>query len=152
MGDRKQHGASFLDLLMVGVLIGILSALAIIQVKSSVQYYQLISEAEQIAAELHVARTMAVSRGAVVQISIDQQAKTLGIYDSDDLQNPLRYPVFLDDGISFSTIPSDPIVFSSRGVATGGTITLTGASGSISIQVDDSGKTQVSPMEPIQSH
>ena len=124
-----------------------LSAVAVVQVQDSVRDYQLIAQADELTAELNAARTIAVSRGTVIQVSISQQNNSLALYDATDPDNPVRYTKFLRNGVSFSSVPSDSITFSSRGIATTGAFTLTGNSGSVTITVDASGKASRSPME-----
>ena len=150
--NRNQQGVAFLDLLLAGGLIGVFSAMAMVQIQDSVQDYQLITQAEELAAELNAARTIAVSRGTVIQIRISQENNSLALYDATDPDNPVRYTKFLHGGVSFSSVPSDSITFSSRGIATTGAFTLTGDSGSVTITVDTSGMASRSPMVVHQFH
>ena len=104
--NRNQRGVAFLDLLLVGGLVGVLSAMAVVQVQDSVRDYQLIAQADELTAELNAARTIAVSRGTVIQVSISQQNNSLALYDATDPDNPVRYTKFLRNGVSFSSVPT----------------------------------------------
>lgn len=144
---RAPKGFSLVDLLSVVALVAVLAVVAVPQLTGFTSNYGLVSAADELAAELNAARTMAVSRGATYTINFQLNDSTYQVVDVSDPDNPTRVLKTLGDNLKIESAPNPPITFSSRGVARGGTIVLSSTNGRrIVVQVESSGRTKVHDM------
>ncbi len=142
MKFQAQKGFTVLELLVVVAIAAVGVALAVPQIQSSIAGYNLAASTEMLLAELDAARMMAISRGANYQVSFTSQS--IQIIDPSDRDNPVREAKDLDDGIFFTFMPDNPIVFSPRGFAQGGVFQVANRHGETRmILVARSGRAQV---------
>lgn len=145
---QLRAGFTLIELLFVVILGAILATITIPSIQQNMSYYRLSSSANLVASELNAARVLAVSRGALYQVNINTNARTLQVVDPADPSNPPRAPKTLERGVSFKTVPQTPITFYSRGNARSGAIELEGADDhEITIQVQASGQIRVREMD-----
>ena len=142
--SNGKGGFSTIDLLAVSALFLILMALAVPAARDSFRAYELTSAAEQLAAELNAARVLAISRGTVYRVDLNVTGRAFRIIDVADANNPTRVEKRLGGGIRFSAVPNNPIIFSSKGGARGGTIRLETLGGkSMEVEVGPAGRVKV---------
>ena len=142
MKFQAQKGFTLTELLVVVAIAAVGVALAVPQIQSSIAGYNLVASTEMLVAELDAARMMAISRGADFQISFTSQS--IQIIDPSDPENPVRAVKDLGDGVFFTFMPDDPIVFSPRGFAQGGVFQVANRHGeTFVIQVTRSGRTEI---------
>ncbi len=141
---RSVAGFSLADLLLVIGLTMVVGAMAVPAMRSTIRNYRLAASADRLAAELNAARVSAVSRGTTYRLDISTSQKTFRIVDLSDVNNPTRVARSLGSDVSFGAVPANPILFTSRGAARGGTIELlTNRGKKINIIISPSGKTPV---------
>ncbi len=147
MKGIRQNGFSMLDVLIAGALLAVLLSLAAPSVQSSMLNYRLVSAAETVAAELNTARVLAVSRGTSYRIDFSTSRNSIQITDLSDPDNPTRIEKPLGDSLYLISVPDQPIVFSSRGMARGGTVVFANNVGKrMAVEITSSGKTIVHDM------
>ncbi len=143
-----ERGFSTIDILSAAALLAVILAMAVPFIRDSMRGYRLASAADQVAAELNAARVLAVSRGTSYRIDFSVARNSFQIVDLSDPDNPTRRERPLGGSMSLVSVPSQPILFSSRGVARGGTVVLANDAGKrVSVEVTASGKTIVHDME-----
>jgi hypothetical protein len=139
MRPKNVRGYTFVELLLVLAAGVVIASVAVPQVQQSLSVYRLSSSASRLASELDFARTLAMSRNAVFQVSFDSANRTFQIFDEADLDHPPRSAHRLEAGIQFVSPPAQ-IRFFSRGHAEQGEVTLSDGWGSfITIEVSPSG-------------
>ncbi len=145
MTRSSQSGFTILETAVVLVFASIILSIAVPKLQQFLDYYSLTSSANLVASELNAGRALAVSRNWIYDVNLDTGRSTIQIIDPNDPNNSPRTEKGLESGDSFSTVPTSPIRFYSRGHARGGTIVLVNQSGyTISIIVSPSGKIQKS--------
>lgn len=141
--DNGSKGFTLIELLIIAGLFAVVAAMAIPQIQATLDGERLVTSRDNLAAELDMARTLAVSRNATYEIQVDSAAGTYQIVDTEDPANPPRSPRQLDPGISLGNNPNPPIRFFARGYSTGGFIVLVSAGGNAStVTVSRSGRVQ----------
>ena len=131
---NKVRGVSLIELLIVVSLFAVVVVMAIPQLQSTLAGDRLLTSRDNLAAELDMARIMAVSRNATYEFRLDTSA---GTYHPG---NPPRSQKQLDPGISFGNVPVSRIRFFARGHSTGGSIVLVSATGNLcALTVNQSG-------------
>lgn len=124
MAARNSRGFSFVELMIVLALAAMVASFAVPSLQRSLASTRLQTSAVELAAELNFARTIALTRGAVFQLSVDSATGTYQVVDPADPDHPPRTAKRLESGIRFAATPSDPIEFRPRGFARGGTLRL----------------------------
>lgn len=141
---RGVKGFTLIELLIVVGLLAVVATMAIPQLQSSLDGDRMLASRDNLAAELNLARTMAVSRNATYEIQFDSAARTYQIIDIEDPGNPPRSIKQLDPGIFLGNIPVSPLRFFARGYSTGGSVLLVSSVGnSCSLVVNRSGRVQL---------
>jgi len=141
---KGAKGFTLIELLVVVGLFAVVVAMAIPQLETSLAGDRLLTSRDNLAAELNVARTMAVSRNATYEIQFDTRRGTYQVMDVEDLENPPRGEKQLDQGVSLVTVPATPLRFFARGHSTGGTIDMVSTAGTIcTLTVNRTGHIQI---------
>ncbi len=118
------NGFSLLDVLMAIVVVTIVATMAIPAVSGILASYDLDAAAQELAAEMGAARTLAVSRGSSYTMTFNVSDKVYQVVDVSDSSNPTRVARTLDGDVIFLAVPSTAIQFSPRGMTRGGTVVL----------------------------
>jgi len=146
---KFNNGFSLVEMMGVAVLVIVLAALAAPSFQRAMAWYRLQSSANMIAAEMEAARVLAVSRGASYSLEFNSSSKTVTVVDIEDRSNPPRVPKQLERGVSFSSLPTRPIVFFPRGHASvAETVTVSNGEGQLQVAVLMSGKVTVGACAP----
>ena len=136
-------GFTLIELLIIVGLFAVVAAMAIPQIQSSLDGERLLTSRDNLAAELELARTLAVSRNATYEIQVDARTGTYQIVDTEDRNNPPRSQKQLEPGINLGNVPAAPIRFFARGYSTGGAVVLVSAVGrACTLTVSRSGHVQ----------
>ena len=144
MRRLSKRGFSLFELMLLMMVLILILRMGIPQLQHSVASYRLLSCANMVAGELSAGRTMAISRAAVHEVTLDTINNTIQITDPDDANNAPRMMKFLDSGITFALVPDPTISFFGRGLARGGTIVLENEFGDpTSITVTAGGKVTI---------
>ena len=117
-------GFTLIEMLIIVGLFAVVVAMAIPQLQTTLASDQLLSSRDNLAAEMNLARTMAVSRSTTYEMGLDASAGTYQIIDPEDVNNPPRSLKMLDQGILMGNVSATPIRFFARGHSTGGSIIL----------------------------
>lgn len=134
------RGVTLIELLIVVSLFAVVVVMAIPQLQSTLAGDRLLTSRDNLAAELEMARIMAVSRNATYEFRVDTSAGTYQIIDFEDPGNPPRSQKQLDPGVSFGNVPVSQIRFFARGHSTGGSLVLVSATGNLcALTVNQSG-------------
>ena len=137
---NKVRGFTLIELLIVVGLFAIVVVMAIPQLQTTLAGDRLLTSRDNLAAELNLARTLAVSRNAIYEFRLDASAGTYQIIDIEDPGNPPRSQKQLDPGINLANVPISRIRFFARGHSTGGSIVLVSATGNVcALTVNQSG-------------
>lgn len=118
----SDRGFSLIELMVVIAVGAVVSAIVVPQVQRSLAANRVHSSAVQVATELNYARTIALSRNAVLEI--DFTTDSYQIVDPSDPDNPPRTRKFLEPGVRFVQRPVNPIRFFPRGNAAAGTVQI----------------------------
>lgn len=129
MTAKGSRGFSVIELVIVLALAAMVASFAVPSLQRSLALTRLQTSAVELAAELNFARTIALTRGAVFQLSVDTGNGTYQVVDPADPDHPPRTAKGLERGIRFAAVPDEPIEFRPRGFARGGTLRLTDGSG-----------------------
>ena len=141
---KDTKGFTLVELLIVVGLLAVVVTMAVPQLQSSLDGDRMLTSRDNLAAELNLARTMAVSRNATYEIRFDTSARTYQVIDTEDTANPPRSAKQLDPGVNFGNIPVSPLRFFARGYSTGGNVVLVSTAGtSCSLAVNRSGRVQI---------
>ncbi len=81
--EADQRGRSLIELVMVLIIVGIVSALAIPSYRDMVARYQLRSAATEIASQLRTARQLAMARRERLRVRVDLQQRLLSLERAD---------------------------------------------------------------------
>lgn len=122
--DMRGRGFTLIEMLIVVALFAVLVVMAVPQIQSALSGDRLLSSRDNLAAEIDLARGLAISRNATYEIQIDPQAGTYQVIDVEDPNNPPRGIKQLDPGIAVVNSSGAPIRFFARGYSTGGSIVL----------------------------
>jgi len=104
--------------------------------------YQVTAAADRLAGEIQIARLLAVSRDATLQVVLHDTG-AYEVVDPVDSANPPRAAKALPSGVTFKSMPQQPLTFYARGNALGGTIRVGNDAFSRQITVTPSGKVTV---------
>ena len=142
-----QQGFTLAELMISLVVIGLLMAIMVPNVRSQIPRYQLNGAARQVLRDLMAARMKAISQNTTVKVSFPDthtytvcnfdstQNKCIGTVSTKNIQQDYR-----DVTLTANNNP----VFLSRGTATNlATITLTNVSGSKDITVNITGRVKI---------
>jgi len=151
--STSERGFSFIDLMSVLTLAAIFVSLALPSLQSTVRDYRLLESAEELAAALNRVRTLAVSHGAVYQVQFSTSQNSYSIVNVSDGQQVVPLTTSFGSYVDLVAVPSQPIVFSTRGLAQGGAVVLASDNGErVVVVVDSSGKTDVREMRAAADH
>ena len=140
---KVTKGFSLIELLIVVGLFAVVTAMAIPQIQATLDGERLVTSRDNLAAELDLARTMAVSRNVTYEIQLDTSAGTYQIVDTEDTNSPPRSLKQLEPGIILANNPNPPIRFFARGYSTGGSVVLVSARGNAcTLTINRSGQVQ----------
>lgn len=141
---EKNKGFSLIELLVIVAILAVVVAMAIPQVQTSMAGDRLLTSRDNLAAELNLARTLAISRNATYEIEFDSSAGTYQIIDVVDPENPPRAAKQLENGVALGNVPASPIRFFARGYSTGGNIVLVSSAGSAcALTINRSGNVEI---------
>ena len=144
MNFRNYRGFTVFELLLVAALAAVLLSASIPMVRRSMSSNRLRASAVQLASELNMARTIAVSRNAMYQLTFSDGAGEFQIVEPLSDTSP-RLAHRLRSGINFVNLPTTPIRFFPKGHAQGGAIRLSNDFGdAIIVTVSPSGMVDVS--------
>jgi Tfp pilus assembly protein FimT len=142
--NKNIKGFSLLEMLIVVALFMAAVAMAVPQIRTSLAGDRLVTSVDQMAAELNMARTLAVSRNATYEFQLDTAARTYQIVDPQDPGNPPRAVKQLGLGVVIAASPPTAIRFFARGHSSGGAIMLASESGTTcQVTVQPSGHVRV---------
>lgn len=140
---QRQRGFSLVELLIVVATVGLLSAIAVPQIRQNMAVSRLHTSAAQFAGELNYARTIAVARNAIFEV--DLTTNSYQIQDPADVDNPPRHRKSLERGIQFIRGAENILRFYPRGNADGGTVVAANEFGDlVTVTVAQSGMVEVS--------
>lgn len=141
---KAVKGFSLFELLIIVGLFGVVVAMAVPQLQTGLAGDRMLTTRDNLAAELNLARTLAISRNATYEIQFDASENTYQIIDVADPLNPPRSAKQLDPGINLGNFSATPIRFFARGHSTGGNIVLVSTSGSTcALTINRSGHVQI---------
>lgn len=136
-------GFTLIELLIIVGLFAVVAAMAIPQMQATLDGERLLTSRDNLAAELDLARTLAVSRNATYEIQVNARTGTYQILDTEDPNNPPRSQKQLEPGINLGNVSAAPIRFFARGYSSGGSLVLVSAGGNAcTIAVSRSGQVQ----------
>jgi prepilin-type N-terminal cleavage/methylation domain-containing protein len=135
----KQSGLTLIELMAALGILGILIAVAMPKLLSTLPALRLNDAARQVATDLHVARMRAIAQNSSNTVTFNVST---GIYTftlgTESIDIDQLYP-----GIAFSSVPANPI-FTSRGTAsTTATITLSNGSATKQVEVTPVGRIRI---------
>ena len=137
----SNRGMSTVEIVVVVAVAAVMVTIGVPQLEQSIAAYRLTASANLVAGELAAARSLAVSRATVHEVTLDAVNETIQITDPNDANNAPRILKNLERGVGFSALPSPTILFYGRGMARSGTIVLQNNFGdAISIVVTAGGK------------
>ncbi|HOM98655.1 MAG TPA: GspH/FimT family pseudopilin [Acidobacteriota bacterium] len=141
---RGRGGFSFLELMIVVALAVLILGFVVPPVQQSLAATRLHSSAVLLASELNLARTIAVTRGAALQVRINTAAGTFQVIDPQDPDHPPRSEKRLESGIRFAGGSNPVIEFFPRGFARGGVVRVVDDFGrTVEVQVLSTGMVEV---------
>lgn len=147
MSFQDNRGYSVFELLLVATIAVVLSSASIPMIQRSMSSNRLRSSAVQLASELNMARTIAVSRNAMYQLNFINDGGGFQIVEPVSDTSP-RLVHQLDSGVNFADLPTTPIRFFPKGHAQGGAIRLSNDFGdAIVVTVSPSGMVEVSDFQ-----
>ncbi len=140
--SRGSRGFSTFEVVTV-VMIGMVAATMVAPaIYDSVLRYRLVTAANALASELNAARVLSISSGSAHTISFDPQSRLLQVIDSAGTGDPARC-ARIESGISIH-MPQQSIRFSSRGIASGGSLQLVNSNGDVVVvEITSTGRTRV---------
>ncbi|MBI4454910.1 MAG: GspH/FimT family protein [Acidobacteria bacterium] len=140
---KRNLGFSALELVMALVVLAVLVAVALPTLGPMQRNYRVMTAASQVAGEIQTARLLAISRNASLQFSVDSATGSYRVIDPADTGNPPRTAKTLPDGVTFQTVPSQPLTFFARGNSQAGIIRVGAETFSVQITVSTSGRVKV---------
>ncbi len=146
MTKGYQSGYSFVEAMLVAVLVGIIGGIVVPNIKESMSLYRLTASANLVATELNAGRTLAISRSWLYEVDANDTNHTIQIVDPGDANNNPRTLKSLEPGITFSSVPNTnfEITFYAGGYARSGTLELENEDGdTISVLVGASGRIEI---------
>jgi Tfp pilus assembly protein FimT len=150
-GVSWPHGVTYLELIILIVLLLVLAAIGIPRISSTVQLFRVKGAAWQLAGDLRLARQRAVATQKRFRVCIGKCKITVpeGAYSLEVEQLPvgsLKWgsetgaPVMLPPDV---TIDGDTVTFAANGGADGNTLTLTNLVGTYQVKVAQTGRIAV---------
>ena len=141
---KDNQGFTLFELLIVMAIFFAAAAVAVPQIQSSVSGERLLSSVDGLAAEINMARTMAVSRNTTYEMRFERGGDTFQIIDPEDPENPPRIAKSLGQNINFAAAPASNIRFFARGHSSGGNLVVASGTGSsCTVSILPSGHVQV---------
>jgi len=141
---NNDRGFTLVELMIVAAAAAVIIGVAVPQIQGSLRATRLESSANLIAYEIKMARTLAMTRNAVYEVTFDVQNRTIQVTDPADPENPPRTPKRLEPGIRFGYGPVTPIRFYPRGRADIASFQLVNDSGDvIYFFIEGSGKVHI---------
>jgi type II secretory pathway pseudopilin PulG len=145
---KNKQGFSLFEMLIVLAFFFIAAAVAIPQIQSSVASDRLLVAADELAAEINLARTMAVSRNTTYEIQFTTGGNTFQVIDPEDPENPPRARKSLGPNVVIAAAPGANMRFFARGHCSGGSVMLiSGAGSSCTLRILPTGHVQVGGFE-----
>ncbi len=149
MGRTGADGFSFIELLIVAGLVGVLAGVAAPSITAGLRRYSLISASQQVVSTIRSARHQAVGRNAILRVRFDHPA--VGQYQVLDAADAAVGDVqFLPTGAAFGAVSGDIQIATSGRVTdlaatpTAATIVVSNDDGqSRTITVSASGRVQL---------
>ncbi len=133
---KRQDGFTILETLVTATIFGVLTAIAIPNISSSLTAHQMTAGLRRTVGVIRVARSVAISRNQQARISRSNGNKTLTVETAPNggsTWTSVGTPIVLD-GVSVSSLsPSSGILFDNKGtlgtVTNGVTVTVQSTSG-----------------------
>lgn len=145
MHHNGRAGFTFIELMVVMAVAGLIATIAMPQIQKTMSSYRLSSSAQQLSVELNAARGLALSRVTATRLTV--QSTSYQVIDTEDQTNPPRAVKTLEPGITFAALPAQPVRFFSRGHARPGAYLLEDEYGvQVTVTVRPSGMVDVSDM------
>lgn len=151
MNFRNYRGFSVFELLIVATVTTVLLSASVPMVRRSMSSNRLKNSAVQLASELNMARTIAVSRNAMYELTFSTYDGSFQIVEPLSDTSP-RLTHELESGIAFARMPTTSIRFFPKGHAQGGAIQLSNDFGdTMTVSVSPSGMVDVSDYQASES-
>ncbi|MEO6588240.1 MAG: prepilin-type N-terminal cleavage/methylation domain-containing protein [Pyrinomonadaceae bacterium] len=114
---KNEEGFSLVEVLIVVLIISILAVAAIPQIQRNLQLYRLESISGLLSSRLMEAKLTAVKHNRAAWLEINTTAKTLEVWTTNELNQPIRtkLAVTIPDNVSFDAASPSRITFNSLG-------------------------------------
>jgi len=146
----NKNGFTLIEMMIVLVIMGILSAIAVPNLKTYMAERRLNGAARVLYGDLTATRSQAVSMNKWVALNIDNNHQYTMFHDDDkngtvntgeSISTKNLHPDYHD--VLFSTPSGTVIVFYPNGTGSTGTLGLTGSTGSKSITISSAGRIKI---------
>jgi type II secretion system protein H len=123
--QHKEQGFGLLDIIVVLVIIGVMTAIAVPAIQRSLQAYRLELAAGELSNSLTEARMYAVKRNRLSWVAINTTNKTIGIWSNNDAGNPVQLGTTkpLPEGLTIPGTSATTAQFNSLGRNEAGAVT-----------------------------